>query len=143
MTVQALTPDATRSERVPQINIEAEHELLGALIMRPASIAAVQAILLPEHFGEHLHSVIYEAILAAVEAGQTPSIAMVRQFLGARDYTADLGSGVTLSSYIAGMMASAPRRVKSRRDSPVDPRPVGSSPAPSRRRRYRPEGHRV
>jgi replicative DNA helicase len=108
MTVQALTPDASRSERVPQVNLEAEHELLGALIMRPASIAAVQAILLQEHFGEHLHGVIYEAILAAVEAGQAPSIAMVRQFLGARNYTADLGSGVTLSSYIASMMASAP-----------------------------------
>ena len=51
MTVQALAPDAARSERVPQINIEAEHELLGALIMRPASIAAVQAILSPSTSG--------------------------------------------------------------------------------------------
>ena len=105
--MNALTPFVLAGEaRVPPSNIEAEQELLGALIARPDALAVVGPTLSAEHFAEGLHATIYEAIRAAVEAGQAPSLAIIRQHLGERRFSADLG-GTTLGQYLGRIVANA------------------------------------
>jgi replicative DNA helicase len=89
------------------VNIEAEQEILGTLIARPETLTAVLPILSDEHFGEPLHATLYRAVCAAVEAQQTPSLAIMRQHLGTRNIETDLG-GVSLGKYLARLVANAP-----------------------------------
>jgi replicative DNA helicase len=106
--MNALTPFVPAGEaRVPPSNVEAEQELLGALIARPDALAVVGPTLSAEHFAEGLHATVYEAIRAAVEAGQSPSLAIIRQHLGERNFASDLG-GATLGQYLARIIAHAP-----------------------------------
>jgi replicative DNA helicase len=87
--------------------MEAEQEVLGALIGRPDTFAQVASILAPEHFSEPLHGVIYAACKAAFDAGQPSSLAIIRQHIGASDFASDLG-GLTLGGYVGKLMAASP-----------------------------------
>lgn len=107
MTVHALTPNATRYARMEAEHLDLEQQLLGALLTRPDAAPSVRAILDPEHFGEDLHGKVYTAILAAIDAGQPPTMATVKQFLGDWNCSIDLGDGVTITQYMARMMAYA------------------------------------
>ena len=89
-------------------NVEAEQEILGALIARPEShFGEIAPILSAEHFAEPIHAIIYCAIRAAVEAQQAPSLAMIRQHLGAAAFSTDLG-GVKVGEYLGRVVANAP-----------------------------------
>jgi replicative DNA helicase len=87
-------------------NIDAEQELLGSLLARPEALGSVLPIIGPEHFAEAIHGDTYSAIREAVEAGQIPSLAIIRQHIGERTFNADLG-GVTLGAYLARLLAGA------------------------------------
>src|SRR5918993_1316341 len=104
--MNAMPPFSSIADRALPVNPTLEQELLGALIMRPDTLAAVRPILSPEHFGEPLHAMVYESVLAAADAGQTPSIGAIRQFIGERDFTTNLG-GLTPPEYLPRMMAEA------------------------------------
>jgi len=106
--MNALTPFVAAGEaRVLPSNVEAEQELLGALLARPDALAVVAPILSADHFAEVLHATIYEAIRGAIEAGQAPSLAIIRQHLGERSLGSDLG-GLMLGQYLARIIANAP-----------------------------------
>jgi replicative DNA helicase len=97
MTTNALVArlhEAERPSRIGPDNIEAEQELIGSLLARADALGSVLPIIGPEHFAEAIHGDIFSAIREAVEAGQAPSLAIIRQHIGARTFNADLG-GVT------------------------------------------------
>jgi replicative DNA helicase len=136
--MNALTPFVLAGEaRVPPSNVEAEQELLGALIARPDALAVVGPILSAEQFTEGLHGTIYEAIRAAVEAGQSPSLAIIRQHLGERNFASDLG-GATLGQYLGRVIANAPSAFGAAATARMIRRPLGSAADCGGRRRYRP-----
>ena len=108
VTVHAFTAGIRDPERIVPANIDAEQEVLGVLLSRPNAIAAVGAILQPQHFSEAVHGALYDAVLSAVDAGQAPSVGTVRQHLGAAGFSSDLGGGVTFSAYIARLISAAP-----------------------------------
>jgi DnaB-like helicase N terminal domain len=107
--MNAVTPfsDPVAHERLLPVNIDAEQELLGAILVRGDAIATVRPILASDHFGERLHGLVYQAILETVDAGHSPSMGSVKQFLGTWNVSSDLG-GITLAQYLARVMALAP-----------------------------------
>ena len=106
LCMNALTPFLVAAEDgTPPANLELEQEVLAGLIARPEAFASVQAILAPEHFFEPLHAATFEAIRSAAEAGQAPTLGAIRQHLGAKGFTTDLGGGVTLGEYLSRAMA--------------------------------------
>jgi replicative DNA helicase len=107
--MNAVTPfdGPVTHERLLPVNIDVEQELLGALLVRGDAIATVRPILAPDHFGERLHRLVYQAILETVDAGHSPSMGSVKQFLGTWNVSCDLG-GITLAQYLARVMALAP-----------------------------------
>ena len=50
-------------EKIPPQNIEVEKSLLGCMLMDKEAIITVSAWLLPDHFYENKHILIYSAIL--------------------------------------------------------------------------------
>lgn len=56
--------------RTPPANIEAEHGLLGAILVNNAAFHRVAEFLRPEHFAEGVHGRIFAAIAKLIERGQ-------------------------------------------------------------------------
>lgn len=95
-----------RSDATPAASIDAEAEILGAILMTPACLATVEAIVKPEHFAEPLHGLIFEAMLAAAQAQQPVSLTFVAQHIGQQAVAKDLGGGMTLREYLARLYAN-------------------------------------
>lgn len=58
------------SQRQPPSNIQAEQALLGALLANNGAYARVSTFLRPEHFADHIHGRIYQAIQRRIKEGQ-------------------------------------------------------------------------
>jgi len=97
------SPPIDALPRTLPANVDAEQEVLGVLIARPETLGIVAPILSAGHFIEMVHASIYNAIMAAVEAGQTPSVAIIKQHVG----DADLG-GLTIGQYLGRLVSNAP-----------------------------------
>jgi len=95
-------PDA-RVERTPPVNLEAEQQLLGALLANNKAYERVSEFLLPQHFADDRHARIYEAIgqLAARNTVANP-VTLKTRFekdaglaeIGGAQYLARLASSV-------------------------------------------------
>jgi replicative DNA helicase len=104
------SPPIDALPRTLPANVDAEQEILGVLIARPETIGIVAPILSAGHFTETVHASIYNAIMAAAQAGQTTSVAIIKQHVG----DADLG-GLTLGQYLGRPMRRRPQWASARR----------------------------
>jgi len=69
----AEAPEAAETAEAPKVlphNLEAEQQLLGALLYNNDAAARVLDILRPEHFFQPLHGRIFESILTLIERGE-------------------------------------------------------------------------
>jgi replicative DNA helicase len=69
----AETPESDTPAEAPKVlphNLEAEQQLLGALLYNNDAAARVLDFLKPEHFFQPLHGRIYEAVLTLIERGE-------------------------------------------------------------------------
>lgn len=83
-------------------NIEAEQQLLGAILLQHDVLGPVQSILAPVHFSEDIHRRIYDVAVQLAKAGKPVTVASVRTYVG----EADLG-GTTVPQYLARLAATA------------------------------------
>ena len=97
------SPPIDALPRTLPANVDAEQEVLGALIAHPETLGIVAPVLSADHFVETVHASIYTAIRAAVEAGQIPSVAIIKQHVG----DADLG-GLTFGQYLGRLVSNTP-----------------------------------
>lgn len=67
--------------RLPH-NIEAEQQILGALLMRDDLFFEVAETIRPEDFFDHAHGAIFHTIEALVQGGKRVTITLVRDFIG-------------------------------------------------------------
>ena len=56
--------------RLPPANMQAEQALLGAIMANNKAFSAVAGFLMPEHFADPVHGLIYEAIKRKIGAGR-------------------------------------------------------------------------
>ncbi len=87
--------------RTPPHNIEAEQALLGACLVNNSAVFRVSDFLLPEHFLEHAHGLIYEAIVKVVEAGKLASPVTLKAVFEHMAALEDIG-GTTYLARLAG-----------------------------------------
>lgn len=100
-------PQATETDprllRTPPHNLEAEQQLLGAILANNRNIERVSEFLRPEHFAEPAHARIYEACEKLIGRGQIANPVTLRSLLendpalaevGGPDYLADLVEGL-------------------------------------------------
>ena len=84
-------------------NLEAEQALLGAILINNDAFYRVSDFLEPSHFGEPLHSRIYEIAAEIIHSGKTATPVTVKTFLPSDVKVADL----TGSQYLARLAAEA------------------------------------
>ena len=94
--------DAQRLLPIPAA-IEAEQAVLGAILMGNAALAAVAPHVGVEDFGEPVHQRIFDVASQLIGGGKTASPITLKPFLG----DAELGEGVTMSAYLARLVAGA------------------------------------
>lgn len=95
--------------KIPPQNIEVEQSLLGCMLMDKDSIIAVSAWLLPNHFYDDRHVVIYSAILDLFNNGLPVDLVTIVDKLkkqkklksaGGATYIADLVSTIATSAHV-------------------------------------------
>ncbi len=95
-------------ERVPPQNTEAEQSVIGAMLLDKDAIIEVAEFLLPEHFYEQKHRLVYQSILELFEGGLPVDIVTlsdnlkkkkVLKKIGGRAYLTDLVSQVPTSAH--------------------------------------------
>ena len=94
--------------KLPPQNQEAEQSVLGSMLLDKEAVINVAGWLLPDHFYEPRHSIIYKAIVSLFEEGQPIDVLTLTNKLkseknldkvGGRTYLADLVSGVPTASH--------------------------------------------
>ena len=83
--------------------IEAEQAVLGALMIDNAALAAITPHVGAEDFGEPIHARIFDVASVLIGEGKPATPITLKTFLGDHD----LGEGVTISSYLANLVAGA------------------------------------
>ncbi|MFS8865185.1 replicative DNA helicase, partial [Synechococcus sp. H55.9] len=73
--------DLTGGDRLPPQNIEAEEEILGAILLDPEALARVVEFLRPEMFYLSAHQEIYRAALHLHSQGQPTDLMTVSAWL--------------------------------------------------------------
>ncbi|MGI6423466.1 MAG: replicative DNA helicase [Candidatus Dojkabacteria bacterium] len=95
-------------ERVPPQNLEAEKSVLGSVLLDKDALINVSGWLLPEHFYDERHSIIYQNILELFESGLPIDLVTVSDRLkkkkvltkvGGRAYLTELASFVPTSAH--------------------------------------------
>ena len=94
------SPDA-----LPQ-NIEAEENVIGAILIDPKTLDAVLEILSPEAFSLDLHRIIYQAMLQIRASGQQPDTLTVTSYLISTGQLFKVG-GQAKIAYLAGNCLSS------------------------------------
>src|SRR3990170_8819024 len=89
--------------RSPPHNIEAEQELLGAILVNNEAAARVGGFLLPEHFFHATHQRIYKAALALIDRGEIATPTTLKPFFERDDSLAHVGG----AAYLAKLAAAA------------------------------------
>jgi len=93
---------AAAFEREPPHNIEAEQALLGALFQSNRAYEKVAEFLLPEHFANRLHRVIYQTCGRLIEQGHLATPVTLKTYLE-NDADLQAAGGV---AYLAELAAS-------------------------------------
>ena len=89
------------AERHPPVDIEAEQNVLGSILIDPDVISKLAPILKPEHFYRESHRWIYEAALALMERDVPTEATLVRAELAAHDRVRECGDLPYLSELIS------------------------------------------
>ena len=92
--------DGDRWQQGLGLAVEAEQGLLGCLLVSPDSYGAIAAIVRPDHFFEPAHRMLFEAMAHCRTSGRQGSLGDLRQALGVQNLTAEMASGINLSTYI-------------------------------------------
>ena len=93
----------TPGYRSPPGNLEAEHALLGALLVNNEAASLVSAFLRPEDFFLPVHGRIYDAVLRMVERGQIANPVTLKHFFERDEALEEAGGG----QYLARLAGSA------------------------------------
>ena len=105
LDTRTVSPLLGASLRLPPANIEAEQALLGAIMANNKAYDRVSGFLTASHFADGVHSRIYQAMAARIEAGLlADAVTMAAEF---QNSTAlDPAGGVAyLARLLAGMIA--------------------------------------
>ncbi|HWM81022.1 MAG TPA: replicative DNA helicase [Pseudolabrys sp.] len=94
---------ASPTYRTAPHNIEAEQQLLGAILVNNEAFYRVSDFLEPRHFFEPLHQKTYELMSGLIRAGKVATPVTLKTFL---DGNVDIG-GITVSQYLARLAAEA------------------------------------
>ncbi|MCF8468499.1 MAG: replicative DNA helicase, partial [Sneathiella sp.] len=84
-------------------NIDAEQDLLGAILVNNEAAAKVSGFLKPEHFAEDVHARIYDATTILIERGEIADPVTLKSYFDHDSALADIGG----SQYLARLAASA------------------------------------
>ena len=84
-------------------NIEAEQELLGAILINNDAAAKVSSFLLPEHFAEAVHARIFAAATKLIERGEIANPVTLKSFFERDEALSEIGG----AAYLARLAASA------------------------------------
>lgn len=91
------------SYRTAPHNLEAEQDLLGAILINNEAATKVAGFLQPEHFSEEVHTRIYEAAIVLIERGEIADPVTLKIFFDHDAALADIGG----SEYLARLAAAA------------------------------------
>jgi replicative DNA helicase len=92
-------------------SIEAEQELLGAILMNNQALPLVDTILEPFHFYENVHRQIYEVAKQLIDLGKPAGPTILQTFLPSN---AEVVEGMSVRAYLARLAASATTIVNAR-----------------------------
>ncbi len=102
--VESLNTDATETPfRSPPHNIEAEQELLGAILVNNQAAERVDGFLRPEHFFHATHQRIYDAALKLITRGEIATPTTLKPFFERDDSLKHVGG----AAYLAKLAAAA------------------------------------
>ncbi|MDI3299637.1 MAG: replicative DNA helicase [Bacillota bacterium] len=93
-------------DRVPPQAIEAEQQVLGALLLDRDALVRIAVMLTPQDFYKEAHRVIYEAMLALFDRGQPVDVITLADELGRKDQLERAG-GVAYLASLASSVATA------------------------------------
>lgn len=91
--------------RTAPCNVDVEQEVLGALLMAPATIGLVETILRPEHFFEQLHAMTFQAIVEISASEGLATEGQLFQRLGRKISEMPIADGVNVRAYLARLAA--------------------------------------
>ena len=94
----------TPNIKLPPQDLEAEHSVLGALLINKDAIFKITDFLTPEDFYKNSHAIIYETIIGLFEKREPIDILSVTSRLKERDLLKKVGG----SAYLAEMINSVP-----------------------------------
>jgi replicative DNA helicase len=92
-----------RTYRTMPHNLDAEQELLGAILVNNDAAAKVSGFLEMQHFANNLHARIYEAALKLIERGELATPVTLKAYFERDQALADIGG----TAYLARLAASA------------------------------------
>ena len=90
------SPPREGAFRAPPSNIEAEQQLLGAILINNRALEKVSEFLRPEHFSNALHGRIFEAIHRLIESGQVANPTLLKGYFERDDAMAEQGGSAYL-----------------------------------------------
>ena len=93
-----------QSMRLPPANLEAEQALLGALLANNKAYERVAEFLLPEHFADAIHALIYTAIRRRIEAGQLADVVTLRAEFESNGSIEEVGGARYLVDLLSSMV---------------------------------------
>ncbi len=99
-----VTPLRGDAYRTPPHNIDAEVQLLGAILVNNAAYHRVSDFLLPEHFAEGVHGRIFAAIGTLIERGQMATAVTLKSLFDQDGALAEIGGGQYLSRLAAAVV---------------------------------------
>lgn len=98
--------DAPQRREMPS-NIEAEQQLLGAILVNNLAYAAAAPTgIEPEDFSEGIHRKFFEAMRAGIKAGKAINPVTIRSFMSPDDLMQPVGS-MTVAQYCARLASDA------------------------------------
>ena len=84
-------------------NLDAEQELLGAILVNNDAASRISDFLKPEHFAEPIHARIYEAAMVLIERGEIANPVTLKAHFANNDVLTELGG----TQYLARLAAAA------------------------------------
>ncbi len=84
-------------------NLDAEQELLGAILVNNDAASRVSDFLTPEHFAEPIHARIYQAAMVLIERGEIANPVTLKAHFANDDVLTEIGG----TQYLARLAAAA------------------------------------
>jgi len=95
--------DSSPTYRAMPHNLDAERDLVGAILINNEAGAKVSSFLKPEHFYEPVHSRIYDAAAILIDRGEIADPITLKSYFENDEALADIGG----AQYLARLAASA------------------------------------